>query len=132
MKCSHGETHCYFSAHESGARLMNAFTLKSLHINNPALAGRPVSQPQTVIAHTTYGSLSVLMYNSVLHRFWGGLWLISTILDASSAACACVWAMCPGVCGKRAIPPPCSGFIWCGRGQSEELFPGTYPALLLP
>lgn len=44
MKRSRGETQCYFSAHKSGARLMNAFTLKLLHINSPVLAGRPVSQ----------------------------------------------------------------------------------------
>lgn len=112
---------------------MNAFTLKSLYINNPVLAGRPVSQHAAcdsphhvwlfVCADVRLGAAQVL---------GGGLWRISTVVDASSAVCACVWAMCPGVGGRRAIPPPCSGFIWCGRGQSEELFPGTYPALLLP
>lgn len=62
----------------------------------------------------------------------GGLWLIGAVSDAPRAACACVWAMCPRAGGRRVIPPPCSGFIRHSGGQSEELFSGTYPALLLP
>lgn len=76
-------------------------------------------------------SVSVLMHSSELHRLGGFGWLEQSRMPRVPRVHVCgQCAREPG--GRRAIPPPCSGFIRHSGGQSEELFPGTYPALLLP